>query len=177
MAADPGAAWGCRVSAPTLFDPERPAAITAAGPRPAPFVVALPVGLRLLNSNQRLHHKRRAEYTAEIRSKAMEAVSESPSLMDALAAAKPGVLFQRAHILGVLHPATNGRCDPANWYPSFKAAVDGLVDAGLLEDDDHTRVVGPDMRLGRVVKRGQLVLVVRGLEPGEDPLGYKAVTR
>lgn len=159
----------------TLFEPEVPAATTAAGPRP--YVIALRVGIRLLNANQRLHHKRRNEYTGAIRSAAMEAVSESPALMDALAAAKPDPLFERAHILGVLHPQDNGRRDPANWYPSFKAAVDGLVDAGLFEDDDHTRVLGPDMRLGRVVKKGQLVLVVRGLEPGEDPLGYGAVSR
>ncbi|CAM5265689.1 hypothetical protein [Streptomyces fumanus] len=162
----------------TLFDTtEVPAATTAAGPRPAPFVIELPAGTKLLNSNQRRHRHEQARIIARLRETAFKAVSESPALMDALAAAKPGPLFQRAHILGVLRPATNGRCDPANWYPSFKAAVDGLVDAGVLEDDDHTRVVGPDMRLGQKVARGQLVLVVRGLEPGEDPLGYEAVAR
>ncbi|MFF1282192.1 hypothetical protein [Streptomyces sp. NPDC058299] len=166
------------MTAPTLFDPERPAATTAAGPRPAPFVIALPVGLDLLNSNQRMHEKARARLTKKIRQAAADAVGECPSLVDALAAARPGVLFQRAHILGVLNPSTYGRRrDPANWYPSFKAATDGLVDAGLFEDDDHTRVLGPDMRLGRVVKGGQIVLVVRGLEPDEDPLGYQAVAR
>jgi hypothetical protein len=160
----------------TLFDPEVPAATTAAGARRAPFVITLPTGLYLLNANQRLHHRPKAEHTKAIRDAAFEAVSECPSLMDALAAAKPGPLFQRAHILGVVHPRSHRRADPANLYPSFKAAVDGLVDAGLFEDDDHTRVVGPDMRLGRVVKGGQLVLVVSGLEPDEDPLGYGAVT-
>lgn len=118
----------------------------------------------------------RAKLTAGIRDAAMEAVADSPNLMDALAEAKPGPLFQRAHILGILRPATTRRADPANWYPSFKAAVDGLVDAGLLDDDDHTRVVGPDMRLGEKAKGSQLVLVVRGLAAGEDPLGYAAVT-
>lgn len=141
------------------------------------YVIALPVGLRLLNSNQRMHHHDRRRLTAQIRAAAHEAVTECPALMDALAAAKPGPLFQRAHVLGVVHPGSNRRADPANLYPSFKAAVDGLVDAGLFDDDDHTRVVGPDMRLGRVVKRGQLVLVVRGLAPDEDPLGYQAVAR
>ncbi|WP_328934185.1 MULTISPECIES: hypothetical protein [unclassified Streptomyces] len=163
------------MSAPTLFDPEVPAATTAAGPRP--FVITLPAGMNLLNANHRPHHRVRAAVTKELRGAAMEAVSECPALMDALAAAKPGPLFQRAHILGVYCPPTKGRRDPANLYPSFKAAVDGLVDAGLFDDDDHTRVVGPDMRLGRVVKGGQLVLVVSGLEPGEDPLGYGAVSR
>lgn len=162
----------------TLFEPEVPAATTAAGPRPAPFVITLPAGLDLLNANRRIHEQAAARLTKKIRNAAHEAVSECPALMAALKAAKPDPLFQRAHILGVLHPATAGRRrDPANWYPSFKAAVDGLVDAGVLEDDDHTRVVGPDMRLGPVVKRGQLVLVVRGLAPGEDPLGYEAVSR
>ncbi|MFE1264436.1 hypothetical protein ACFW5X_28400 [Streptomyces albogriseolus] len=164
--------------ADTLFDAERLATPAVAGPRPdAPFVVALPAGLRLLNSNQRLHYQRRGEFNAKIREAARGAVKECPALMEALAAAKPGPLFQRAHILGVLHPQKNDRRDPANWYPSFKAAVDGLVDAGVLEDDDHTRVVGPDMRLGRVVKGGQIVLVVTGLAPGEDPLGVRGVTR
>lgn len=172
----PDSAWWCRVSA-TSFNPEVPAATTAAGPRPAPFVIALPARLPLLNANQKMHVQDRRRVTARLREAAREAVTECPALMDALEAARPGPLFQRAHVLGVLHPATNGRCDPANWYPSFKAAVDGIVDAGLLEDDDHTRLLGPDMRLGKVVKKGQLVLVVRGLEPDEDPLGYGAVTR
>lgn len=152
----------------SLLGCEVPAATKAAG-APA-YTITLPAGLKLLNANQRLHHRPKGERTAEIRAAAMEAVSNNPTLMKALAAAKPGPLFQRAHILGILHPATNSRCDPANWYPSFKAAVDGIVDAGLLDDDDHTRVVGPDMRLGPKVKGGQIVLVVRALRPGEDPL-------
>ncbi|MFF7561926.1 hypothetical protein ACFZB4_18385 [Streptomyces pseudovenezuelae] len=158
----------------TLFEPEVPAATTAAGPRPAPFVIALRPGLRLINANSRIHNRERGKLTRALRDATHEAVAECPALMEALAAAGEGPLFQRAHVLGVLCPPDKGRRDPANWYGSFKAAVDGLVDAGLFEDDDHTRVVGPDMRLGRVVKKGQLVLVVSGLEPGADPLGYQA---
>ena len=145
-----------------------PAAITAPGPQP--FVIELPAGLKLINANSRIHNRDRGKLTAVLRAAAHKAVTECPALMDALAAAKPGPLFQRAHILGVLHPATARRADPANWYGSFKAAVDGLVDAGLFDDDDHTRVVGPDMRLGEKRKGGQIVLVVRGLAPDEDPL-------
>ncbi|TXJ78575.1 hypothetical protein E2C11_16340 [Streptomyces lavendulae] len=135
------------------------------------YTIALPAGLRLLNANQRPHHRVRHERTKELRDAAHKTVTEHTALMQALAAAKPGPLFQRAHVLGILRPATARRADPANWYPSFKAAVDGLVDAGLLDDDDHTRLVGPDMRLGEKVKGGQLVLIIRGLAAGEDPIG------
>lgn len=38
--------------------------------------------------------------------------------------------------------------DPSNWAPTAKACVDGLVDAGVFEDDNSSRVIGPDMRLG-----------------------------
>lgn len=159
------------MTAPTLFDQSArpvPAPVAGAGPARRAYTITLKTGLKLLNANQRPHHHQKAKITRELRGAAMEAVAEHVTLMTDLAAAKPGPLLQRAHILGVLHPATARRADPANWYPSFKAAVDGLVDAGLLEDDDHTRLLGPDMRLGSVVKDGQLVLHIRELAPGEQ---------
>ncbi|WP_438470881.1 hypothetical protein [Streptomyces asiaticus] len=119
------------------------------------FRVALPPRLLLLNSNQRLHHHRRADITRVLRRAAWAASRELPFL-------------ERAHIIGVLHPEDRQRRDPANWYPSFKACVDGLVDQGVLEDDDHTRVVGPDMRIGHVVSGSRLVLHVRELATGES---------
>lgn len=41
--------------------------------------------------------------------------------------------------------------DPGNYYDTAKAAVDGLVDAGVLVDDSAPYVLGPDMRLGPVL--------------------------
>ena len=38
--------------------------------------------------------------------------------------------------------------DPNNWHDTTKPIVDGLVDAGLFPNDDHTRVLGPDHRHG-----------------------------
>ncbi|MFF4834058.1 hypothetical protein [Streptomyces sp. NPDC001315] len=127
------------------------------------FTLALPPGLKLLNANQRIHHRVRAELTSAIRGAAQAACSENEHMRAALAAANPGVVLQKAYILGVLNPGSRRRLDPANFYPSFKAFVDGLVDAGVLEDDDHTRVIGPDMRLGPVIKGGRLVLIVQEL--------------
>lgn len=96
----------------------------------------------------------------------MAQCSEDPAMRAALGLAASGQpLLRHAYILGVLHPPSRRRADPANWYPSFKAAVDGLVDAGVLEDDDHTRVIGPDMRIGPVAKGGQLALHIQELSP------------
>lgn len=46
------------------------------------------------------------------------------------------------------------RRDAGNWYPSAKAALDGLVDVGVLPDDRAEIVVGPDMRFGPRVGLG-----------------------
>ncbi|WP_420169034.1 hypothetical protein [Streptomyces violaceoruber] len=127
------------------------------------FTIALPPGLKLLNANQRVHYRVRAETTAAIRGAAMAQCSEDTAMRAALLAAGEHPVMQHAYILGVLHPPSRRRADPANWYPSFKAAVDGIVEAGVLEDDDHTRVVGPDMRIGPVAKGGRLVLHIQEL--------------
>ena len=58
------------------------------------------------------------------------------------------------------------RYDPANWYETAKACVDGLVDAGILEDDSHRHIDGPDMRPGLVIpKRPSLVLTISSSTP------------
>jgi crossover junction endodeoxyribonuclease RusA len=39
-------------------------------------------------------------------------------------------------------------------------ALDGLVDAGVVVDDDSKHVVGPDMRIGDPHPGGRLVLII-----------------
>lgn len=56
--------------------------------------------------------------------------------------------LDRALIICELHFMVNRRRDPANWAPTAKAIVDGLVDAHVLDDDDDKHVLGPDMRNG-----------------------------
>ena len=72
--------------------------------------------------------------------------------------------LERAYVEGVYEPPDRRRRDPANLYPSFKAAIDGaLVDAGVLPDDDAKHLVGPDMRLGDPYPGGRLVLIIHEL--------------
>jgi len=62
------------------------------------------------------------------------------------------------------------RRDPANWSPTAKALVDGLVDAEVFPDDDSTRVVGPDMRMGPpAVERDQEQLIIHIWPTGGGP--------
>lgn len=56
----------------------------------------------------------------------------------------------RMNLARIVCHVTRGRLDdrwdPANWYPSAKAVVDGFTDAGLWPDDSIRHVIGPDMR-------------------------------
>lgn len=122
--------------------------------RPASWRLALPPKTKLINANQTLHFRRKAEMVKIIRNAAwtMARHSSIPAL-------------QRAHVYFVVHPDTAvKRRDPGNWAPSAKAAVDGLVDAGVLPDDDSTRLIGPDPRIGQPVKGSQLVLWITDLD-------------
>ena len=69
---------------------------------------------------------------------------------------------QRSHRRG-------GRWDPANWAPTAKAAIDGIVQAGVLADDSTKYVTGPDMRAGSIQPTDRLLLVIRRAEPEQEP--------
>ena len=91
-----------------------------------------------LSSNQRLHHIVKAERTANIRIWARVAMgSEGFTPMS------------HAHCFCYLSFSDNRRRDANNYWPTAKAVIDGFVDAGLLPDDDHLHLVGPDMRIDK----------------------------
>lgn len=93
----------------------------------------------LITSNGRHHWRVKAKRTAVLRELAR---------IHAHNAIIRGDLprLQRAHIRIVMTWKDNRVRDPANWYPTFKAMIDGFVDAGLLPADDYRHLDGPDMR-------------------------------
>jgi hypothetical protein len=91
-----------------------------------------------INSNDRKHRQAEAKLTALWR----EAGRASAGLVDVVPYAGP------VHIFAHVWKPRGGRYDPNNLWPTVKAAVDGLVEAGFLVDDDHKHVIGPDMRHG-----------------------------
>ena len=102
----------------------------------AHYIVDVGKPAEWITANQRLHWRRKAERTALWRESAAWWARQNkvPRLA-------------RGSIIGELRFATQRRRDPANWAPTAKACVDGLVDAGVFDDDDATRVTGPDMRI------------------------------
>ena len=139
---------------------QEPLAAAAESPRPGEltYTVALPAGLPLLNAN-----RSRREHWAVVRRIARDIRLASC----ATARSQRIPLLERVRIVYVVHPTPQTRKrDPANWAESAKAAVDGIVDAGVLVDDDSTRVIGPDPRLGEPVKGGQLVLHITPITGG-----------
>jgi hypothetical protein len=75
------------------------------------------------------------------------------------AAEKHGPLKTPVRIKASVWKPRGGEYDPGNLYPTAKPVVDGFVDAGLLDGDDYTRVIGPDMRHGGK-GRPRLVLMI-----------------
>lgn len=134
-------------------------------PEARSYIVTLPIGLALINSNESQHPGRRARIVRALRAASAQAAVDNQALHAAVQASAPGPVLAHAHIIGVLHPHDRRKRDPANWYPSFKAAVDGIVDAGVLADDDSTRVIGPDMRIGTPVRGSQIALHIREITP------------
>lgn len=85
-----------------------------------------------MNSNHREHWARHGQKTKHIRQLAcLRAKQEHVPTFDV------------ALIYALIQYPRGGRHDPFNAAPTIKAAVDGLVDAGVFADDDSQHVIGP----------------------------------
>jgi crossover junction endodeoxyribonuclease RusA len=119
------------------------------------WVIEFPAGQKLLNANDRLHHMAKYRITKQLRA-------------DAFLLAKAAKIphLERARIDCTYEPPDQRRRDAANWQDAAKPLVDGLVDARVLDDDDHTRLEGPFMHIGDVHPGGRIVLEITELGVG-----------
>lgn len=124
------------------------------------YTIELPAGLELLTLNQRLAWQVQRAHARAIRQAAMICARNAklPQL-------------DRVHIYCWIRPKPLTRTrDASNWSLSAKPAVDGLVDAKVLINDDNEHVTGPDMRMAdERVKGGQIVLEIREVLVGSTP--------
>jgi crossover junction endodeoxyribonuclease RusA len=114
----------------------------------------LPTALVLITANERLHWARQRAITGAIRVAAAT-----------LARAAHIPPAEQAWITVLLHPHNRRRLDPHNWAPSAKAAIDGLVDARVLPDDDYTHLLAVTFVLGQPRKARQLALHITPVPP------------
>ena len=84
-----------------------------------------------LSPNKRLHHMEL--YRAK-------AAAKMDAVMLVLSQGKPVRPYERAHITITWVAKDKRRRDTDNLFASMKAYIDGLVEAGLLADDDAMRV-------------------------------------
>lgn len=116
------------------------------------FDLTLPAGMDWINANERLHWAPKAKRTRYWRDKA------------AWIAKRAGIPhMERAQVTIYVHKTHRRKFDAHNYYPTGKAIVDGLVDAGVFSDDDNAHVIGPDMREGEKRDVRQLVVTIEPL--------------
>src|SRR5690625_3063303 len=90
----------------------------------------------ILTANRRLHWTQRSARTKTVRTTAG---------FEARAQRMPRGLGRARVVARVDYPDRRAR-DAHNLMPTLKAAVDGLIDAGLLPDDNDAYLDGPDPR-------------------------------
>lgn len=100
------------------------------------FTVDIPA-IWQLTLNQRLHWRKKAVQTAAIRNSAAWYTRQAK--LPHLPAADCTVT--------IYFPTRRSR-DVHNWMVTAKAAIDGVVDAGLLKGDSKKYLTGPDLREG-----------------------------
>jgi hypothetical protein len=100
-----------------------------------------PITGDMLSLNDRPHWSKRHKITKQWRGDAAT-----------LAKAAQVPQLQRIRVVIEWLPPDRGRRDSANLAPVAKAIVDGLVDAGVVPDDDHTHLLGPLVEMGPVTK-------------------------
>lgn len=104
-----------------------------------------------LTANQRLHWSTRMRRTRMLR-----ALAASEARITGAAGKRLGA----STVTAVIGYPTQTRADPANAAPTVKAIIDGLVDARVWDDDDHTHI--PSVAFER--------------DPNKSPKGTHTVT-
>jgi crossover junction endodeoxyribonuclease RusA len=104
------------------------------------ITVRLPKGAKYMSANDRPNRWAKAAQTKIWREAAYLAVCEwgyTPLFM---------AMSHPVHITATVHIADKRRREVSNYFPTFKACIDGFVDAGVLADDSDAHVIGPDPR-------------------------------
>jgi crossover junction endodeoxyribonuclease RusA len=114
------------------------------------YRIEFPPGTELVSANSRIHHFAKAKIVAALRKKAAVLAQDIPHL-------------QKVHVTGIYYPPDKRRRDAGNFlFWAVKAGVDGIVDAGVIDDDNDDYVLSTTFIRGdRKVARGQVAIELR----------------
>lgn len=121
------------------------------------WTVKLPPGTPLLNVNKIRGHWSKNFATVRNLRRAANLLASNQRIPKNL---------RKVHIRGIYCPPDHRRRDSSNWFPTLKACVDGLVDAGVIHDDSDKYVVFDGIHAGEVVKKGQFILEITEVADG-----------
>lgn len=148
---------GSRTGASAFPDSNPATTNTKNKKNPGTWAFTMPMPDKFINSNDRLHWAKKAKLTKAWREAAH---------WYAKAAGLPKGL-RRVHVLVEIHKSTTRKYDAGNLAPTAKAVVDGLVDYGLVVDDDNAHLTGPDIRPGAIGPLGLTITITELSELSE----------
>jgi crossover junction endodeoxyribonuclease RusA len=112
------------------------------------YVITVPKIARYMSANDRPNRWVKAAQTKAWRQAAFDASLDVVELMARQHASTRLTLAKPVRITATVHIKDNRRREVSNLFPTFKACIDGFVDAGILADDSDAHVIGPDPRRG-----------------------------
>ncbi len=119
------------------------------------LTITLPLPPAVLNPNSSRVHWRRVQ-------QAIKSYREAGYIaaMDAVNRQKPSVPFKAVTLQATFYFKVKRRRDGGNFESTLKPAQDGLVDAGVIVDDDYARVTNlpPILKIDRDNPRVELVV-------------------
>lgn len=107
-----------------------------------------------INLNQRHHWSKKAQLT-----KAWRLAGH-----DAAECARFPQGLTKVHVTAIITKPTRRAFDVHNLIPTLKAAIDGLVDYGLVADDSTKYLTGPDMRVDPEIGPNTVTFLITELE-------------
>ncbi len=120
---------------------------------------ALRGGNEMISSNDRLNPHVKAELTAHLRKLSTEVAVRTYEHPERIMFSEK----HSCHIGVIVYPPSRRRMDAPNWYPTVKALIDGLTDAGVFEDDNNKVIRSMTFIPGSVTanKKYKIEIIIR----------------
>ena len=98
-------------------------------------------GNEMISENDNMYHQVKADIVRHLRTSA----HKNAEYLD-----NPFCEERPCTVNIVIHPPTARKMDPPNWNPTVKPIIDGLVDAGVLVDDNYNVIKRYSFEMGEL---------------------------